>query len=81
MIAIGSATHLDAPTNLINVILDGLRSDQGISGVVMPGFRDALSDKDISAIAAFLRQTANQSPWPKLQQQVGEIRNQPRFEH
>lgn len=81
LIAIGSATHLDAPTNLINVILDGLRSDQGISGVVMPGFRDALSDKDISAIAAFLRQTANQSPWPKLQQQVGEIRNQPRFEH
>jgi mono/diheme cytochrome c family protein len=80
LITIGSAMHLDVPTNLINVILDGVRSDQGISGVVMPGFRDALSDEDISAIAAYLRQSAGQSAWPKLQQQVGEIRNQPRFE-
>jgi mono/diheme cytochrome c family protein len=81
LITIGSATHLDEPTNLINVILDGVRSDQGISGVVMPGFRDALSDEDISSIAAYLRQTAGESIWPKLQQKVGEIRNQPRFEH
>jgi mono/diheme cytochrome c family protein len=81
LITIGSATHLNDPTNLINVILDGVRSDQGISGVVMPGFRDALSDEDISAIAAYLRQTAGENTWPKLQQQVGEIRNQPRFEH
>ncbi|QDE29645.1 cytochrome c [Shewanella polaris] len=81
LITIGSATHLDKPTNLINVILDGVRSDQGISGVVMPGFRDALSDEDITAIAAYLRQAAGENTWPKLQQQVGEIRNQPRFEH
>ncbi|AZG71683.1 cytochrome c [Shewanella livingstonensis] len=81
LITIGSATHLNDPANLINVILDGVRNDQGISGVVMPGFRDALTDKDISAIAAYLRQAAGENTWPKLQQQVGEIRNQPRFEH
>jgi mono/diheme cytochrome c family protein len=80
LITIGSASHLDEPTNLINVILDGVRNDQGISGVVMPGFRDALSDKDISAIAAYLRQATGNSVWPQLQQKVGEIRNQPRFE-
>ena len=81
LLTIGSATHLDDPTNLINVILDGVRADQGISGIVMPGFRGALSDEDISAIAAYLRQSAGENTWPKLQQKVGEIRNQPRFEH
>lgn len=81
LITIGSAAHLDEPTNLVNVILDGVRSDQGISGVVMPGFRDALSDSDISSIVAYLRQEAGGKPWSKLQQKVGEIRNQPRFEH
>lgn len=81
LITLGSATRLDDPTNLINVILDGVRSDQGISGVVMPGFRDALNDKDISSIAAYLRQAAGEKIWLKLPQQVSEIRNQPRFEH
>ncbi|WP_025564879.1 cytochrome c [Psychromonas sp. SP041] len=80
LLTLGSATHLDQPTNLVNVILDGVRNDQGISGVVMPGFRDALSDQDISAIAAYLRQAAGKSAWPELQQKVIEIRNQPRFE-
>jgi mono/diheme cytochrome c family protein len=81
LLTLGSATHIDQPTNLVNVILDGFRSDQGITGVVMPGFRDALSDQDITAIAAYLRQTAGEKTWPKLQQKVIEIRNQPRFEH
>ena len=81
LITIGSAAHLDEPTNLVNVILDGVRSDQGIHGVVMPGFRDALSDADISAIVAYLRQEAGGKPWSELQKKVGEIRNQPRFEH
>lgn len=81
LLAISSATHLDEPTNLINVILDGIRTDQGIDGVVMPGFRDALSDDDITAIAAYLRQSADKSPWPKLKQQVADVRAQPRFAH
>lgn len=81
LLALGSATHLDTPTNLINVILDGVRSDQGIRGVVMPQFRDALSNDDITAIATYLRQAAGEQPWPNLQQKVGEIRRQPKFEH
>lgn len=81
LIALGSAAHLDEPTNLVNVILDGVRSDQGIRGVVMPGFRDALSDANITAIVAYLRQEAGGKPWSKLQNKVGELRNQPRFEH
>ncbi|MBU2978050.1 cytochrome c [Alteromonas sp. C1M14] len=81
LLAISSSTNLDQPTNLINVVLDGIHNDQGIAGVVMPGFRDALSDEDISAIAAYLRQSAGKKPWPNLQQQVVDIRAQPRFAH
>jgi mono/diheme cytochrome c family protein len=81
LITLGSSTHLDKPTNLVNIMLDGVRSDQGIHGVVMPGFRNALSDQDIASIAAYLRQAAGEESWPKLLEQVGEIRNQPRFEH
>ncbi|WP_409439330.1 c-type cytochrome [Psychromonas sp. GE-S-Ul-11] len=81
LITLGSSTHLDKPTNLVNIMLDGVRSDQGIHGVVMPGFRNALSDQDVASIAAYLRQAAGEESWPKLLEQVGEIRNQPRFEH
>lgn len=81
LLTIDSSTHLDAPTNLINVMLDGLRADQGIQGVVMPGFRDALSDAEMAQIAAYLRHTAGEPPWPNLQQQVTDVRQQPRFEH
>jgi len=81
LITLGSSTHLDEPNNLVNIMLDGVRSDQGIHGVVMPGFREALSDQDIASIAAYLRQAAGEESWPKLLEQVGDIRNQPRFEH
>ncbi|RVU84007.1 cytochrome c [Leucothrix sargassi] len=80
LITLGTAAHLDEPTNLVNVILDGVRTNQGISGIVMPGFRDAFSDKDIAAITAYLRQATGKSPWPDLEKKVGDIRNQPRFE-
>lgn len=81
LLGIVTATHLDDPVNLINVIMDGIRSDQGTRGIVMPSFRDALTDDQISEIAAWLRQSAGEKPWPDLKQRVAEIRKQPRFEH
>jgi mono/diheme cytochrome c family protein len=81
LITISSVLYLDDPTNLINVILEGVRSDQGIRGLVMPGFRHALSDENISSIAAYLRQTVGQKPWKELQKNVVRIRNQPQIKH
>lgn len=81
LLTLGSATHLDEPTNLINLILDGVRADQGIKGVVMPAFRNALTDDEIADIAAYLRAEAGEAPWPNLEAKVDEIRHQPRFEH
>lgn len=74
-LAINSSTRLDAPTNLIHVILDGVNATDGTSGIVMPAFRNALSDDEIAAIAAYLRENrAKLPPWPDLARKVSAIR-------
>tara|TARA_R110000868_G_scaffold52717_7_gene166137 strand:- start:2735 stop:4033 length:1299 start_codon:yes stop_codon:yes gene_type:complete len=81
LLSLGSALHLDEPTNLINVMLDGFHADQGIKGIVMPEYRDAFSDEDIANIAAYLRQSAGEEAWPNLTSKVGEVRRQPKYVH
>lgn len=71
---INSAMRLGDPTNLIHVILDGVSASSGTSGVVMPAFRNALSDQQVAAIAAYLRGRTDLAPWPDLQRKVSEIR-------
>ena len=74
-LGINSATNLDTPNNLIHVILDGVNGPEGMAGVVMPGFRGALNDEQITAIAAYLRdKRANQPVWPNLSETVADIR-------
>ncbi|MFT6774662.1 MAG: mono/diheme cytochrome c family protein [Paracoccaceae bacterium] len=74
-LGINSATNLDAPDNLIHVILDGMTAPEGIAGVVMPGFRGALNDTEITAIAAYLRdKRAGRSAWPDLAGTVADVR-------
>lgn len=74
-LGINSSTRLDDPSNLIHVILDGVSSAEGTPGVVMPAFRDALSDPQIAAIAAYLRdKRADLAPWTDLETRVAQIR-------
>ncbi len=74
-LGINSATRLDDPRNLIHVILDGVSARDGTPGVVMPGFRNALSDDEIAAIAAYLRaERAKLTPWADLDGKVAAIR-------
>ncbi|MGY9047921.1 hypothetical protein P775_07180 [Puniceibacterium antarcticum] len=74
-LGINSATNLDDPTNLIHVMLDGVNAPEGIAGVVMPGFRHALNDTQITAIAAYLRdKRAGKPAWPDLANSVATIR-------
>jgi len=76
-LAINSATRLDKPDNLIHVILDGVSSDEGSKGIVMPAFRHALSDEQIAAIAAYLRdKRAELKPWSDLTSRVAGIRDE-----
>ncbi|MCM2397286.1 c-type cytochrome [Rhizobium sp. S95] len=74
-LAINSATRLGDPTNLIHVILDGVNAVNGTKGVVMPAFRNALSDEEIAAIAGYLRdKRTDLAPWPDLARKVADIR-------
>ncbi|WP_394198516.1 c-type cytochrome [Litoreibacter albidus] len=74
-LGINSSTNLDTPNNLIHVILDGVNGPEGMAGVVMPGFRTALTDTEVAAIAAYLRDArAGQPAWPELEATVADIR-------
>ncbi|MEO9824552.1 MAG: cytochrome c [Paracoccaceae bacterium] len=73
-LGINSATNLDTSDNLVHVILDGVNGPEGIAGVVMPGFRGALTEADIAAIAAYLRdERAGKPAWPDLVETVSRL--------
>ncbi|WFU45492.1 cytochrome c (plasmid) [Bradyrhizobium sp. CB82] len=74
-LALNSAVHLSDPSNLIQVILQGIGSEAGMPGVVMPAFAGAFSDTEIARIAAYLRRTRTSlPPWPDLAARIAEIR-------
>ena len=73
-LALHNPLNLPDPTNLIQVVLRGVRTNEGIPGVVMPGF-SALSDADIAHIAAYLRRTRTSlPPWRNLDASVAAVR-------
>ena len=73
-LALHAPLNLPDPTNLIQVVLRGVGANEGIPGVVMPGF-SALSDADIAHIAAYLRSTRpSLPPWRDLEAKVSSIR-------
>jgi mono/diheme cytochrome c family protein len=74
-LALNSAVNLSEPTNLIQVVLHGISAKEGMPGVVMPSFAQALSDADIARIAAYLRHTrTNLPPWPDLDAKIAAMR-------
>jgi len=79
-LGVNSATNLNQPDNLIHAILDGVDNESGISGVVMPSFRDALNDQEIAQIAAYLRNSrTDHEPWTELQQRITDIRQSTQY--
>jgi len=73
-LALHTPLNLPDPTNLIQVVLHGVRTDEGIPGVVMPGF-SGLSDADIAHIASYLRSTRTSlPPWRDLEAKVAAVR-------
>ncbi|TFW28818.1 c-type cytochrome [Duganella callida] len=55
------------PRSLLHLIRDGVRPADNQPGRWMPGFAAELSDEQVLALAAYLRQAAaHQPPWPDL---------------
>lgn len=76
-LALNSALMDSDPTNMIQVVLHGISTKDGIPGVLMPGFAHALSDADIAKLTAYLRRTRTDQPaWKDLEATVAAIRKE-----
>ncbi len=74
-LGVNSATRMQEPDNLIQVILHGVGNEEGLPGIVMPGFASALSDQEVASIASYLRRTrTDKSEWPNLADAVSTLR-------
>lgn len=59
------------PRSLIHIVRDGIAPGPAEPGRWMPGFAGVLTNEQIAALAAYLRQSAaQQQPWPDLEKQV-----------
>ncbi|MBW8846247.1 MAG: cytochrome c [Burkholderiales bacterium] len=67
------AVYDDDPRSFLRIVRDGVMPDPGSRGRWMPAFGGALTDEQLTALAAFLRHAAAaQPPWPQLAQAVKE---------
>ncbi|QDH16613.1 cytochrome c [Swingsia samuiensis] len=74
-LALNSALWLDDPTNLFQVMLNGISAGEGQKDVAMPSFYAALSNHDMARIASYLRRTRTTlPPWNNLEQTAARIR-------
>ena len=70
------AVHDPDPRSLIRIIRDGIEPVDGERGRWMPGYGDALTDAQITALVAYLRRaTTDEPPWPDVARRVQEARS------
>ncbi|MBF3234700.1 cytochrome c, partial [Pseudomonas aeruginosa] len=55
-LALNSNVHADSPDNLLRIILDGIHSPATGDLGYMPGFRHSLDDRQVAALANYLRE-------------------------
>ncbi|WP_323751085.1 cytochrome c [Marinobacter sp.] len=73
--ALNSAISAPTPVNLIRITLNGVSLKEGMPDAMMPGFSEALSDRQIASLLGYLRSTHTDQPaWTDLEQQVRDQR-------
>jgi mono/diheme cytochrome c family protein len=75
-LALNTAVSAPDPTNLIRVVLAGVSEAEGEPDEYMPGFAMLLNDRDVAAVAAYLRAAyaAGEAPWSGLEPRAAELR-------
>ena len=77
-ISLGLSTALadDTPANLINLVLRGIpASFDGSARPIMPGFGEALDDRQISDLANYLRiRLAGKTQWDGIAKAIADAR-------
>lgn len=74
-----SSLHSARPDNLLRAILEGVREPATREIGFMPAFRDALSDRQVASLAAYLRSrfAPGKPPWPDLEAAAARVRAHP----
>jgi mono/diheme cytochrome c family protein len=75
-LALSTAMYGPDPKNLINVTMFGLPGEEGEQSPIMPGFAGALTDAQLTALVAYLRQRFSDQPqWQDIAQLIREARS------
>jgi len=75
-LALSTAMYGPDPNNLINVTMFGLPGAEGEQSPIMPGFAGALTDAQLTALVAYLRQRfSDQRQWSDTAQRIREARS------
>ena len=78
-LANNSNVHSALPDNLLNVIMQGIPVPATADLGYMPAFKDSLSNRQLSELAAYLRQrfASTEPAWQGLEQRVAHLRANP----
>ncbi|GGM16300.1 cytochrome c [Pseudomonas asuensis] len=72
-----SALHATSPRNFLKTVMEGIAPVPGMPGPVMPAFSASLSDDQLEALAAYLReQTQPDEPWTDLSSTIHDLRQE-----
>ena len=78
-LALNSKLHADRPDNLLRVILEGHLEPASSAIGFMPAFGSAFDDRQMTALAAYMRQrfAPTKPAWSSLEADVARVRGQP----
>lgn len=72
-----SALHAASSRNFLKTVLEGLPASPGSPGPQMPGFAASLDNRQLAALAAYLRQQARpDQPWADLSSTIEALRQE-----
>jgi len=75
-LTLSTAATGETPTNLINVILDGLHPPEGTAGAIMPGFSSTLTDGQLESLVSYIRANFGaRPPWTGVDTSVREAKS------
>lgn len=75
-LSLSSALTLPEPDNFIQVVLNGVGSNDGAPGMFMPAYASSFTDAQVARLAAYLRRTrTTAAPWKDLEKKVADIRH------
>ena len=78
-IALSLSTSVTDTTsaNLVRITLDGIMPLEGLGGGIMPGFAGALTDRQMTALAEYLRtDIAHAPPWNDVEREIARARDE-----